>query len=248
MSLRSAIQFLEETRARFGLGVAVRAGAHRLVNTVMFFDRLDVIVLQRSSLAPLNPQQKAKFSSRIALRADLERLQATPDWGIGPEKMQNFDQGAQCVLSFVDGELAGYTWVDPGGRPELIPGLRIRVPEDYLYNYAGFTAPQFRGSGLQAYRHHSVLGQEPWLGRRGLLGYRRSTNYSSEKGQAKSGYRKVGSIVLWGSKGRFVAHFSKSLQVMGIEREGSEMPAPALRQSESLEAEKGPRVAPSKQK
>ena len=120
------------------------------------------------------------------------------------------------------------------------------MPEDYLYNYAGFTIPQFRGSGLQAYRHHSVLGQERWLGRRGLLGYRRSTNYSSEKGQAKSGYRKVGSIVLWGSKGRFFAHFSRSLRAMGIKREGSEVPAPVVKRSESPEAEKGPSVAPSK--
>jgi len=225
MSLGSAVRFFEETRSRYGLGAALSVSAHRLVNTVMFFDRLDVILLERSRLAPLDEKQKGKFSSRLALRADLERLQAIEGWGINQEKMQQFDQGAQCILSYVDGELAGYTWADPVGRPELIPGLRIRVPREYLYNYAGFTDPRFRGSGLQAYRHHSVLGNEAWLDRRGLLGYRRFTNFATLKGQNKSGYHKIGSILLWGSKQRFHAHFSRSLRALGIAREASAGPA-----------------------
>lgn len=145
-------------------------------------------------------------------------MRQDPRWDISDERMRYFRTGDVCLLSYVDDRLAGYTWVHAQGRPELIPNLVIAVPGDYLYNYAGLTLPEFRGAGLQPYRHHAVLNQAQWKDRKGLLGYVRYTNMASRKGQEKSGYRRIGSMWLLGSRRHFAVYFSRSLKAMGIRR------------------------------
>jgi len=104
------------------------------------------------------------------------------------------------------------------GEPELMPGLRLRVPGTYLYNYAGFTHPSFRGVGLQSHRHRAVLERDEWSDRSALLGYVFATNFASRRGQAKSGYRDIGTIRLLGSRERFLVWPSSSLRRIGVER------------------------------
>ena len=92
------------------------------------------------------------------------------------------------------------------------------MPANFLYNYAGFTHPDFRGGGLQSYRHRSVLDNERWTDRRALLGYVAATNFASQRGQTKSGYRRIGTVWLIGTRRHFAALFSKSLRDIGIGR------------------------------
>jgi hypothetical protein len=218
MSLANVWQGAAEVRRRFGAPAAALHLLHHVVNRFVFFDCLEVIVLERRDLRPLPAEQQARFSSRLATRDDLVQLHAQPGWDIGSDKLRAFDQGDQCVLSLIEGRIAGYTWVHALGRPELIAGLQLRLPDRYLYNYAGYTAPEFRGAGLQSMRHHSVLEQPDWRERHGLVGYVRWINYPSKKGQGRSGYRKVGSIWLLGSHRRYAAWFTPALQRLGIAR------------------------------
>ena len=141
-----------------------------------------------------------------------------PLLGIGPSKVNSFLAGDTCLLSYVDGELAGYTWAHTRGCPELIPGFVISVPAQYAYNYAGFTSPEFRGLGLQAYRHRVLLEDRVCGDCHGLLGFVAHTNFASRRGQTKSGYRTVGSVWLVGTRRHFVALFSDGLRRMGIRR------------------------------
>lgn len=218
MSLATVLQGAKDVRARFGWRAAGLHLLHHLLNRVMFFDCLEVILLERSDLKPVPEAQRARFDARLATRAELEVLQQREGWGIGADKLQAFDAGDPCVLSLLDGEIAGYTWVHARGMPELIPGLQLHLPAPYLYNYAGFTAPASRGAGLQSLRHHSVLEQPTWADRRGLIGYVRWVNFPSKKGQGRSGYRKVGAIWLLGSRHRYAAWFTPSLRRLGIGR------------------------------
>lgn len=209
---------LSEVRARFGTGAAIQHLLHRLLNTLMFFECMNIIVLDRAQLRPLDPALTAKLASRLATLADLEAMQARPELGIHATKIGYFKAGDSCLLSYAGDKLAGYTWAHTLGRPELIPGLVISVPDSYLYNYAALTLPEFRGLGLQPYRHHQLLNSGLWQEKRGLLGYVFQTNFASRKGQAKSGYRKIGSIWLLGSKRHFIAWFSPALRRLGIRR------------------------------
>jgi hypothetical protein len=139
-------------------------------------------------------------------------------WEVHERKIACFREGDVCLLSYVDGELAGYTWAHTRGCPELVPGLRVSIPPEYLYNFASFTLPPYRGCGLQSWRHHALLDDERWQSKRGLLGFVLHTNFSSKKGQDKSGYKRIGSIWLLGRKDNFLVFIGKSLRCMGIQR------------------------------
>jgi hypothetical protein len=207
-----------DMRARFGTGASVQHALYRLLNLVMFFEWFNIIVLDRDHVRPLDPALTARFSSRLATVADLEAMQANLRLDIRSVSFEHLRAGDSCLLSYVDGKLAGYTWAHTLGRPELTPGLVISVPAQLLYNYAGLTLPEFRGLGLQPYRHHQLLNSGLWQDKRGLLGFVMHTNFASRHGQAKSGYRTIGSIWAFGSHRHFVTLFSGSLRRLGIRR------------------------------
>ncbi|MBK5963064.1 hypothetical protein CCR95_02900 [Thiocystis minor] len=192
--------------------------SHRLLNTLFYFERLDIIVLPRDELKPLSRAPKAVLSTRWADRSDLERMQQAGTWQIDATLLGNFEQGDACLLSFVDGQLAGYTWIHSLGNPEIMPGLVISVPDQYLYNFAAFTLPKFRGQGLQSYRHRVLIADDQWRGKQGLLAFVRSTNFSSQRGQDKSGYRRIGSLWLLGAKNKYWIFASAELKRRGIRR------------------------------
>lgn len=232
MSPRNAWQRIAELRQRFGWSAVLLFLVHAAINRVMFFDWLDIIVLDRDTLRPMPSAQAARFTARIATRDELAAMRSDPQWEINDEKLRNFDAGDNCVLSLLDGQLAGYTWVHTRGQPELMPGLRLGLPPNFLYNYAGLTASAHRGAGLQSMRHHSVLNQPDWRDRDALLGYVRHVNFASRKGQSKSGYRKVGSIWLLGHQRWYATWLSPSVRRLGISHAAAgaldaEPPAPA---------------------
>lgn len=218
MHPRAFLGTTRDTFIRFGWVAAVKYVLESMINLFMFFDCLHIIVLERVALKPLDPAAGRRFDSRVATEAELLAMSADPRWEIDETKLRFARTGDTCILSLVDGKPAGYTWAHTIGRPELIPGLTLSIPREYVYNYAALTLPEFRGVGLQPYRHHSVLNNEMWLDRRALLGYVKATNFASRNGQAKSGYRKIGTVWLFGSRKRFFAVFSKRLKELGIQR------------------------------
>ncbi|MCC7463307.1 MAG: hypothetical protein IT480_12695 [Gammaproteobacteria bacterium] len=215
---RAALATLHDLRDRYGTLAMLQHAVHRLLNALLFVECMHIIVLDRERLRPLDPALAAQLQSRLATRTDLEAMRASPDLGINATKLANFDAGDACLLSYAGGRLAGYTWAHTLGHPELIPGLVIAVPAEYVYNYAALTLPEFRGLGLQPYRHHQLLDSGLWRDKRGLLGYVFQTNFASRKGQSKSGYRRIGSIWLFGSRRRFITWFSPALRRRGIGR------------------------------
>lgn len=228
MSIRTVAGRMQETQRRFGWAAMLLFLLHTLVNRLVFFEWLELIVLDRRSLRPVPAEHAARFEARIASRDDLLALAADPQWEIGEDKLRNAEAGDLCVLSLLDGQLAGYTWVHARGLPDLLPGLRLQLPQTLLYNYAGLTAPAFRGAGLQSLRHQSVLTQPQWAHRDGLVGYVRRTNFASRNGQRKSGYRRVGAIWLLGLRpGRHLNWLSPGARRFGIALADASAPAPA---------------------
>jgi len=212
------LQALRELRARFGAVKTLKHALFRFINRFVYLDCLHIIVLNRGDLRPLDPANGHRLSTRIATLKDLQEMERQGCWEIQQRKIGFFAQGDICLLSYVDDNPAGYTWAHTQGCPELVPGLRLSVPRDYIYNYAGFTLPEYRGYGLQSFRHHALLNHNKWSDRKGLLGFVIHTNYSSMRGQDKSGYIRIGDIWLLGTKANFCALVGKSLRNMGIRR------------------------------
>jgi hypothetical protein len=78
--------------------------------------------------------------------------------------------------------------------------------------------PEFRGCGLQPYRHHEILSRPEWRERKGMIGFVHCVNWSSRRGQSKSGYQPLGTLSLIGTHDHFLALFSRELEEFGIQR------------------------------
>jgi hypothetical protein len=212
-----------QTRRRHGLAAAAGTLLEGLAQIFVRLECVQIIMLERSH-APAPPAQTGgRFGAVLADEATLRALQAQEDWGIDAVKLAALRAGDQCLLSLVDDRPAGYTWVHSRGLPEILPGLWLRLPPGWLYNFAAYTHPAFRGSGLQSWRHAAVLQHPAWQGSAGLVGWVRATNHASRRGQGKSGYVPVGWIARVGLGPWQMTFCSTSLARLGM----TCLPAPA---------------------
>jgi hypothetical protein len=215
---RRLLEDFKAEASRVGYGRALERSIYKTANRFVCLRRLEIIHLTRDRLAPLDRARYASTTSRFATEPELLEMRAEGKWDLGDELLAGFRAGDRCLLSFVGGERAGYTWVHTDGRPLLAPGLRISIPEDYVYNFAGFTLPEFRGCGLQPYRHHEILNRPEWRDRKGMIGFVHCVNWSSRRGQSKSGYQPLGTLSVIGTHGHAIALFSSQLEELGIRR------------------------------
>lgn len=218
IDLGKIIQNLKSDGARSGYGPALMHMFYYSANKLLNLRRLEIIYLTREHLIPLDPSKYSKHSSSLATKEDLVRMRSEGTWDISDELIEGFKNGDSCVLSSVNGKLAGYTWVHVGGHPLLTSGLRISIPPEYIYNFAGFTLPEFRGFGLQPYRHNIIMSHPAWKDKKGMIGFVECTNWNSKKGQSKSGYQRLGYLTLIGSRKSFVVFFSGAVKKLGIRR------------------------------
>ncbi|MGY0196751.1 hypothetical protein ACWA7J_16915 [Leptothrix sp. BB-4] len=217
MSLADVCRSCQLVRRHHGRRAALRHLAHHLINRVVRVERLHLKWLPRERLKPQDTDAARRGAARLADADDLARMQADPAWDLSPEQMALAARGDRCMLSLLDGQPMGYLWVHEHGEVELLPGLVLRVPDHLLYVYAGLTLPEGRGHGLQSLRHAAVLAQPEWADRTGLLSYVRSINFSSRRGQRRSGFRRIGSIWVFGLRGgRLHCWFSPSLRRAGL--------------------------------
>ncbi|MBI5577869.1 MAG: hypothetical protein HY895_01840 [Deltaproteobacteria bacterium] len=212
-------QKCKEHYARFGFGKTMVYLLDRLINSVILADCYHIIVLDREKVKEPSAASSPDISFRFATWDELVDMRKQETWAIDDFLLDRAAEGDMCFLSFCGGELAGYTWANVNGQPLLASGLRLKLPENYIYNYSGFTLPKFRGSGLQSVRHRALMHYKQW-GRNmlGFIGYVRYTNWASISGQTKSGYRRVGRVWLFGSKKHFMTLRSREVKDFGIKR------------------------------
>ena len=215
--IKSTFKTLEEHRSRFGVVKTLQHAVFRLVNRFFHFDCLHIIVLNREDLKSLDPTKTRRFSTKIATLEDLKEMEKQGCWQINQSKFKYFNRGDTCLLSYVDNKLAGYTWALTS-ECHVVVGIRLSMPHGYLGNFYGFTHPDYRGYGLQSYRHFELLNHPRWRDKKGLLGFVVHTNRSSIRGQDKSGYKRIGNIYIIGRKSNAHAIIGKNLRSMGIKR------------------------------
>src|SRR5690606_18344614 len=204
MAVKERLELLKEIYSQFGFLVALD----------IFFKGLRYKGCNRMILYALSkpkPQERAIENSKthtfkFATVEDLAVLSVVEKYNIGEIDMERVRNGtAKCLLQLDGNKLAGYAWIWTHRLAFIAQGYHLNLPNDTIYNYKGYTDPDYRGDGFQALRHVKLLELLRGEGVSRLFGFVDHFNVRSLKGVKKSGYKKVGELV--------IRHNSKNKQV-----------------------------------
>jgi hypothetical protein len=211
-------EIFHSTYKHFGPLAVLQLAAARFINRWMRLERLIFVALPRQGLRPPQGNTEVRFSASFASAEQLARLARDPVWQINSVKLDNFRAGDCCLLSFVDGQLAGCGWASTRASMEITPGLIMTLPANYLYSYAGLTLRPYQGLGLQSFRHRTMLEEPRWSHRMGLFSFARHTNFASRASQRRSGFQAAAVVWVIGVANRFVVIRSPGAHRLGLRR------------------------------
>jgi len=146
---------------------------------------------------------------KFASMDDLTSLQQQPEFEINEPDIKAMKHGDRCLLQLDGDTLVGYAWLAASSLVKIEWGFHFNMSDDTVYNYKGYTAPQYRGKGFQPLRHLKLLELVKTEGKKQLLGYVDQMNINSQKGVKKSGYFKIGTL----KSIRTETHINHSLDV-----------------------------------
>jgi hypothetical protein len=201
MNLRESLKFVRELEREIG----PRETAEYFRSKVIKRGRTRIILIALSDPAPIPEAVEASKEHvfRFATIDEILEFQKNPDMDINDTNIDQLRRGMTRCLVQMDGDkLAGYTWVWTSKLALIVDGFYLNLPDDTVYNYKGYTPSAYRGSGFQAIRHHKVLELLADEGVTRLFGYVDHLNYKSRRGQAKSGYKPVGDLVINHRRGK----------------------------------------------
>ena len=194
MSLRDALRNLEATRRRHGPAAATLLAWSALNRGTR---RYHLFGLIRPHVLP--PLAGPAGRHRFRLVTAEEIAAGSGIWS--SRDLDAIQRGDRCLMQ-VDGErLVGYTWAAGSPLVCLTEGVHLNLPDDAAYIYKAYTAPEYRGQGFQARRGLELLRLLEPEGRRRLFAYVERDNFDSIKGIHKTGYERVGSLVVARKRG-----------------------------------------------
>lgn len=207
MKLNEQVAFAKELNGQFGPKETATYLWSRFVNR----NRTKVILIALSEPKPIPKAVEASKDHvfRFATVEEVLELQKDPSMEINDDNIDQLRRGMTRCLLQLDGDvLAGYTWVWTSKLALIVDGYHINLPDDTVYNYKGYTPQAYRGFGFQAIRHLKVLELMADQGVTRLFGYVDHLNNKSLHGTAKSGYVRVGELIISHKGGAVTANLT----------------------------------------
>jgi GNAT superfamily N-acetyltransferase len=152
----------------------------------------------------------------LATPEDLSEIAGRPEWDMGDTSYEDvlhlYEDGHRCVLNIMDGEIAGYSWMNPDRIviPKL--GVAFSLNDDELYIYKGFTHERFRGRRLGADRFARWMSEASKFGARRLIVDFAFDNRATTVRIKRLGLTMIGTGTLIGRKSRCIRRYSKGLR------------------------------------
>jgi hypothetical protein len=117
-----------------------------------------------------------------------------PENKLSEEFVRNaIERGDKCYGARNGDELAATGWYS--NQPTDDEGILVNFSPEYVYMYAGFTHPKYRGQRLHAIGMTRALQAFLDEGYKGLISYVNSHNFKSLHSASRMDYRTVGTIV-----------------------------------------------------
>jgi len=211
-TINNTFRFIFQNKKIHGFSRTLVSLSYKFLKRTIGFTSLNIITLEKNQLPEKKADDFAGHRFRFAAEQDLREMQAKKEFEIYEQDIESFKSGELCLLHFFNDELNGYTWAHPHQTPLLLDGVRIKIPKSMIYNYKGYTHPQFRGKGYQAFRYFGIFDCFEDKDKTGLVGYVDRTNWSSKRGQKKGGYSAIGRLTYVKIGKHIFIKLSRSLQ------------------------------------
>lgn len=144
MTLSSVARHLVSATRRHGVGAGVKLLSLAVARQAVTIERTYVLELTRP---PPTPAARGRHV-RLATPEDIHALANESIWDLERDAVELLERGHRCVLNVIDGEVAGYAWMNPHRMlvPRVRTALSLRPGEAHIYK--GFTHPEHRGRNL----------------------------------------------------------------------------------------------------
>lgn len=111
-------------------------------------------------------------------------------WNINPKQMEKrLGENHLCYVSFIDGEPAGYHWVQQQGKHPITPAGKIIAVQPHEYwIYHVRVANRFQGIGISTYVYHKILNDAKILQQEKVFIYTSSKNAGNQRSVQKTGF------------------------------------------------------------
>lgn len=159
MNLTAIVDNSRKTRQRYGATATTRFLTMAALRRFMAFERVHVFAMTQAA----EIHRRAGRRTRLATVEDVTGMATDPIWELEQLDVAAvehlFAAGHRCVLNAVDGEIAGYGWMNPNHLviPKLRASLALSPGEVHIYN--DFTHPAHRGQRLGVDRYVHWLGE-----------------------------------------------------------------------------------------
>lgn len=155
------------------------------------------------ALTSIDAPYRARFLDKKELQDLAER--AALEYDLSPEFVETaLDRGDFCFAVLASDVVAAYGWYT--ARPvRMDRETELTFDPSFIYMYAGFTHPRYRGRRLHATGMGLACVHFRKRGHRGLISYVDATNLSSWRSCLRLGYRHFGNVYRLQIAGRSLA-------------------------------------------
>ena len=215
-------QHFRDAVNKFGLHAAVQDIACRAANKVTDVMILKGLSLTMDSVDPSffhgNGGCHWGFLDEAALRRAVKNAADPADDMDEAFIEAALAKGDRCYGALDGDVLVSHGWYSTVPT-HLSDDLVLHFDRAYTYMYKGYTRPAYRGRRLHGIGMAGAMKAYATEGKRGLVSYVESTNFSSLRSCYRMGYRDFGRILCVLSAGRYVTHATAGCGAYGFRLE-----------------------------
>jgi Acetyltransferase (GNAT) family len=197
------------------LGVARTAYEVFMTAINLCVDLRIIKVIKREVVNPDFLESDEAFQWQFLDESQMFELARHPDYHLTESFVQTaLEKGDECYACFDGDELACFGWYS--NKPTDDEGLTFHFSPDYIYGYAAFTHPKYRGRRLHTIRICRALREYLDRGFKGVVSAVYSHNFRSLRAAARSGCQDIGYIFVLKIGGHAWIHVSRGCRQYGI--------------------------------
>jgi hypothetical protein len=196
MQPREMIREFRETSSRHGVRAALYDLQCRLVNRAVHLNVLRAMRVEMPDVTGAEMFDALGFDARFLSSSELEATAREGTHDFTPEFLARArKRGDRCYGIFDGGTLASHGWYAQRATP-INEHYMLHFDPAYTYMFKGYTLPAYRGQRLHAIGMCRALRAFSEEGKKGLVSYVASNNFSSLRSVARMGYRIFGNLYL----------------------------------------------------